>query len=88
MRQGEELQLPVVPALENRQDSTLARFMLAFAEQQGLAPERACSLLYYLTLPKGSKVRARLQAQAQAQLDAEGLAIRLPDEPGPLSVAG
>ncbi|WP_235009129.1 replication protein P [Marinobacterium lutimaris] len=82
VRQGEELELPVVPAIENKQDGTLARFMLSFGEKQGLPPEEACSLLYYLTLPKGSAVRKRLKAQAQEKLDKQGKEIQLPDEPG------
>jgi hypothetical protein len=84
VRQGEELELPVLPAIENKQDSTTARFMLAFAEQHKLAPEYACDLLYYLTLPRGSKVRQRLRQQAQARADADGLALQLPDAPGPV----
>ncbi|MBV1787244.1 hypothetical protein KQ940_04175 [Marinobacterium sp. D7] len=84
VREGEELELPVVPAIENKQDSTVARYMLAFAEEQGLEPEFACSLLYYLTLPKGSATRARMKQQAQAQLDAKGLQIELPDQAGPI----
>ncbi|GGB83157.1 hypothetical protein GCM10011352_06240 [Marinobacterium zhoushanense] len=82
VREGEELELPVVPAIENKQDSTVARYMLAFAEEQGLEPEFACSLLYYLTLPKGSATRERMKQQAQAQLDAKGLQIELPDQAG------
>lgn len=84
VRQGEELEVPALPAIENHQDSTRARFMLDFARHHGLAPERACTLLFYLTLPPHSQVRKRLKAQAQAQLEAEGLQLQLPDEPGPL----
>jgi len=85
VREGETLELPVVPAIENKQESTTARFMLAFAEEHGLAPEVACSLLYYLTLPKGSTTRERFKQQAQAQVEAEGLAIELPDAAGPIT---
>ncbi len=84
VRQGEELELPVPVAIENKQDSTLARFMLAFAEQHGLEESEACSLLFYLTLPKGSKVRQRLQAQAQARLEQIHPGLKLPDKPGSL----
>lgn len=84
VREGENLELPVVPAIENRQDSTVARFMLAFAEEHRLDPEFACSLLYYLTLPKGSATRERLKDKSQARLDAKGLKLDLPDRAGPV----
>lgn len=84
VRQGETLEIPVAQALENRQDSTTARFMLAFAKQHDLPEEQACSLLYYLTLPKGSATRKRLQQRAQAEVDALALGIHLPDDAGPV----
>ncbi len=74
VRKGESIELPVIKGLDDKQDNTTALFILNFAQQQGITED----LLYYLTKPKGTLVRDRLRAQAQAQLDAKGIQITLP----------
>ena len=85
VREGEELDAAVPHAIENRSESTTARFMLAFAKQHGVSEEDACSWLYYLTCPKGSASRKRLQRQAQAKVQQLGLDIVLPDDVGSIT---
>lgn len=78
VREGEDLDQPVPPALENKQANTVADFIQAFTEEHALAPEEGASLLYYLTLPEGTRTRARLYRQAQEKADRRGLGIQLP----------
>lgn len=80
VRQGEALDQPVPPALEDKQANTVADFIQRFTAEHELAPEEGATLLYYLTLPRGSRIRKRLQAQSQQKLDQRGSAITLPDE--------
>lgn len=79
VREGETLDHPVAPALEDKQANTVAEFIQWFTETHGLAPEEGASLLYYLTLPEGTRTRTRLYHQAQAKADQRGLGIRLPE---------
>ena len=76
VRRGESLHTPIVQGIDDQQDNTTAQFILDFAKQQGITED----LLYYLTKPKGTQVRERLRAQAQLQLDAQGVKLRLPED--------
>ena len=80
VREGESLQQPVPIAIEDKQVNTVADFIQRFTAEHQLEPEEGATLLYYLTLPKGSRIRSRLQQQSQQKLDQRGTGIRLPDE--------
>ncbi|MFC6669406.1 hypothetical protein [Marinobacterium aestuariivivens] len=79
-REGEDLEVPVPMALPDRRDNTLVAFIQRWGDEQGLAPEVAASLLYYLTKPKGSKVRERFRAHAQQEAKEKGLDLELPED--------
>lgn len=76
VRRGERLETPVVKAISDQQDNTTARFIQAYAQQQGIEE----ALLYYLTKPKGTRIRERLRMQAQQQLEARGITLLLPED--------
>lgn len=79
-RSGEQLdQVEPVMALEDRQDLTLFSDIDSWAEDNGIAQELACSLLYYTTKPRGSKARANFRAKSQEKLQQLGLSAQLPD---------
>jgi hypothetical protein len=76
VRDGESLELPNPIALEQKSELTQATQMLDFAKQYDLDESVACKLLYYLTLPGGSRSRSRQYAQALQQ--ATELGVTLP----------
>ena len=78
VRQGEELTNPVPVALPDKSDDNLFSFIQSWGEEHNLKPEVASKWLFYLTKPKGSQVRARFQKQAQVEANAMG--IKLPDD--------
>lgn len=78
VRDGEQLDAAVPVALEDKRDSTLMAFIQRWGEEQGLAPEVAAKLLYFMTKPKGSVTRERFRHLAQE--DADKLGISLPDD--------
>jgi hypothetical protein len=78
VRDGEQLDTPVPVALEDKRDGTLMAFIQRWGEEQGLAPEVAAKLLYFMTKPKGSATRERFRHLAQE--DADKLGISLPDD--------
>ncbi|WP_240776303.1 replication protein P [Nitrincola alkalilacustris] len=80
VRHGEDLRPPAPVALENKEDSTTALFIQQFAKDHELEDELACSLLYYMSKPRGTRIRDRLRAQSQIKADSLGLGITLPDE--------
>jgi len=77
---GESLEVPVPMALPDKSSNTLAEFIQAWGEAQQVAPEQAATLLYYLSKPKGSPVRAHFRQQAETRMQAWGLALSLPDD--------
>ena len=77
---GEELAVPVAQALPDKSSNTLALFVQQWGEQQGVTPQQAATLLYYLDKPKGSAVRKHFKKQAQARLEQWQLKLTLPDE--------
>jgi hypothetical protein len=80
VREGESLQQPVPKAIENKQANTVADFIQRFTAAHELEPEEGATLLFYLTLPCGSRIRKRLQQQSQQKLDQRSAGITLPDE--------
>ncbi|MET3998611.1 replication protein P [Marinobacterium sp. MBR-109] len=80
VREGESLEQPVPVAIENKQANTVADFIQRFTAEHDLEPEEGATLLYYLTLPRGSKIRQRMQQQSQQKLDQRAAGITLPDE--------
>lgn len=76
VRRGDTLNTPPVKGIVDQQDNSTAKFILAFSEQEGIAED----LLYYLTKPKGTKIRERFRAQAQAQLEEKGIDLQLPTD--------
>lgn len=82
VRAGETLEgvVPAKQALADQRDTSTALFIQEYGRQQGLEPELAATLLYYLTLPQGSRTRERFRQRAQAQVDALGLGIELPTD--------
>ncbi|GGO83040.1 hypothetical protein GCM10011348_25840 [Marinobacterium nitratireducens] len=79
-RDGEDLTVPVPVALPDKRDNTLVAFIERWGEEQGLAPEVAASLLYYLTKPRGSKTRERFRAHARQEAQDKGLDVELPED--------
>lgn len=78
--EGENLEVPIAQALPDKSSNTLALFVKQWGEQQGLTPEQAATLLYYLEKPKGSPVRQHFKKQAQARLEQWQLTLTLPDD--------
>ncbi len=78
VRDGEDLAVPVARALPDRRSNTLVAFIQHWGETQALAPEVAATLLYYLTKPKGSRVRERLKIQSEKRALELGLKLELP----------
>lgn len=72
VREGERLDIPNPIAIEQKSDVTQANQMLEFAKRYQIDESEACQLLYYLTLPKGSKVRARQFALSQETASTHG----------------
>jgi len=80
VRAGEELDQPVAMALPDKSDNSVFDFINRWGEENDIAPEVACGLLYYLTKPKQSKVRARMKDAAQLRAQERGLDVNLPDD--------
>lgn len=78
VRAGESLEIPNPIALEQKSELTQAITMLEYAKTHQIEEPIACSLLYYLTLPKNSRGRARQYQQALSQ--AHALGLELPTE--------
>nr|WP_210396969.1 replication protein P [Motiliproteus sediminis] len=77
---GESLDLPVPMALPDKSSNTLSEFITRWGEEQGITPEQAATLLFYLSKPKGSPVRAHFRQQAQTRMEHWGLDLQLPDD--------
>lgn len=80
---GEDLEVPIVQALPDNSSNTLALFIKRWGEEQGITPEQAATLLYYLEKPKGSPVREHFKRQAQQRAQAWGLELVLPEQVTP-----
>ncbi|WP_082800516.1 replication protein P [Neptuniibacter pectenicola] len=78
IRSGERLDNPVPVALPDKSDDSLFSFIQSWGAEHQLKPEVASKWLFYLTKPKGSKVRERFKALAQ--VDANAMGITLPDD--------
>lgn len=78
--EGESLEVPVPRGLPNKQSNTLAAFINEWSADQGVTPEQAATLLFYLTKPRHSPVRAHFKAHAQQQAEDWGLAVELPED--------
>lgn len=78
IRSGERLDNPVPVALPDKSDDSLFAFIQSWGAEHQLKPEVASKWLFYLTKPKGSKVRERFKARAQ--VDANAMGITLPDD--------
>lgn len=76
LREGEELDIPNPIAIEQKSELTQANLMLDYAKEHKIDESVACQMLYYLTLPAGSRSRSRLYRQAQQQ--AKSLGLELP----------
>lgn len=80
VRQGEQLDEPVPQALENKQDTTNATFMLEFAREHNLDEAETCSMLFYLTCTPRSRQRSMMREKALEKLKAMGLEnVELPE---------
>jgi hypothetical protein len=80
VREGEDLSVPVAMALPDGRSNTLVAFIQRWGEEQALAPEVAATLLYYLTKPKGSRVRELFRAEAEKKVQQLGLRLELPQD--------
>lgn len=78
VRQGESLHKPVHKGIEDKRDTTTALLIAEFAQEQDVSPELAATLLFYLTKPKGSRVRERFREQSIAKVQSLGLNLDLP----------
>jgi hypothetical protein len=78
-RQGEILDQPLPVAIEDKQTNTLFAFIEQWALSHDLSPEMGSSLLYYMTKPKGSRVRGNFKAKSQRKLNDMHLTFELPD---------
>lgn len=77
---GEDLAVPLPQGLPDKSSNTLAVFVQHWGESQGVTPQQAATLLYYLEKPKGSSVRAHLKQHAESKLSQWGLVLELPDD--------
>lgn len=77
---GEELDVPLPQGLPDKSSNTLVAFIQQWGEAQGLPPEQAATLLYYLFKPKGSPVRRQFRQHAEERAKAWGLKLTLPDD--------
>lgn len=77
---GESLEVPLPMALPDKSANTLSDFICQWGESQNITQEQAATLLYYLTKPKGSPVRAHFRQQAEAKLKQWGLTLTLPED--------
>ncbi len=77
LRAGDELgRVPNPDGIEDRSEVTRATDMLSYAKENGVDEAVACKLLYYTTLPEGSRTRSR-QYQSALQQAAQ-LNLKLP----------
>ncbi|MEH6471452.1 MAG: replication protein P [Halopseudomonas sp.] len=77
---GEDLAVPLQQGLPDKSSDTLALFVQQWGEQQGITPQQAATLLYYLEKPKGSPVRAHFKQHSMTKASEWGLTLTLPDE--------
>ncbi|MFT6916693.1 MAG: hypothetical protein ACJAWL_003036 [Motiliproteus sp.] len=77
---GEDLTVPLPLGLPDKSSNTLALFVQSWGEAQGVTPQQAATLLYYLEKPKGSPVRAHLRKHAEFKASQWGLTLTLPDD--------
>ena len=77
--QGEALEVPSVALIENKQEDHLAQLIPDLVEKTQLPEGEVARLLYYLKKTKGTSIRARYRANSQAELNAKGFDISLPD---------
>lgn len=77
--EGESFEVPSPIALPDQSSSNLAQFINQWAEQQGVTPAQAATLLYYLSKPQGP-VRDDLRFRATQQAKDWGLELELPLE--------
>ncbi len=77
---GEDLAVPLPQALPDKSDTTLVAFIQQWGREQGVTPEQAATLLYYLYKPKGSSVRTLMRESAEARAREWGLHLTLPDD--------
>jgi hypothetical protein len=80
-RQGESMDIPSPPALEDKRETDLYLFIKQWSQAQSLSEEQASSLLYYLTKPEGSRARERYRIKSVEKLKSMALDIPLPDRP-------
>ncbi len=80
--QGEDLAIPLPKGLPDRSDNTRVDFVREWGEKNGVPPEQAATLLYYLSKPKGA-VRSQLRSVAQERARKWGLEVLLPEEAAP-----
>ena len=66
VRAGEHFDQPHPAGIEQKSEVTHATTMLEFAKTYDIDESEACKVLYYLTLPKGSKVRERQYLHSQS----------------------
>ncbi|WP_249263595.1 replication protein P [Neptunomonas phycophila] len=80
-RAGESFDIPQPKGVTDNRDATLYAFIKQWSESQSITQEQASSLLYYLTKPEGTRVRASLKKQAMEQAARLGI-DELPDQVG------
>lgn len=79
-RAEEPFDMPQPKGIEDNRDATLYAFIRDWSESQSITQEQASSLLYYLTKPKGTRVRAGLKKQSMEKAARLGI-TELPDDP-------
>lgn len=77
--QGEVLEVPNVPLIENREEDHLVTLIPELMQKTGLPEGEIACLLYYLKKTKGTQIRARYRAKSQSDLETKGFKISLPE---------
>ena len=80
VRAGEQLDEAVPVALENKSDNTFSAFIQSWGEAQGITPEQATTLLFYMTKPAGTAIRQRFKQVSEDRARQWGLKLQLPDD--------
>lgn len=78
VRRGEDIELSVPAALENKQSVTSAFAIAQWTQHNGLSDELGSSLLYYTTKPEGTKARENFRNKSIARAKALGLDLDFP----------
>nr|WP_320135854.1 hypothetical protein [uncultured Amphritea sp.] len=60
--------------------SGLRSHIQCWGEEQNISPEKASTLLFYLTKPAGTGVRERFRQARQQRAESWGLTVKLPDD--------